>query len=82
MSAFVSIPYKRVTNIIKISGGEMMEVMFQSPISGSQTLLERFNETRKKYVSIPYKRVTNHSFFLIILILSKFQSPISGSQTF
>ena len=58
LSYGVSIPYKRVTNAKPENSGFVV-LLFQSPISGSQTL--NYNKEKKicLKVSIPYKRVTN-----------------------
>ena len=79
----VSIPYKRVTNKNWAKEIQMTLSEFQSPISGSQTMIMLSWKFDFIWVSIPYKRVTNEvGTRYSPLCIVKFQSPISGSQTF
>ena len=78
----VSIPYKRVTNMHKVGRIGPKYLVFQSPISGSQTNLCLFMKVIEASVSIPYKRVTNELEVSSTRTTRRmFQSPISGSQT-
>jgi len=56
-------------------------LVFQSPISGSQTIVTNYITAGPQIVSIPYKRVTNDRGKSKPAPDQGFQSPISGSQT-